>query len=93
MINDLEETKHNHRDAEHFRIQTHEDVFSRSSQWKNATALMLLASSHQQSELNVYSSEMKLNSLTDQTFFTTETEVQELTNLIMSKWAHWLQSK
>ncbi len=87
MINDLEETKHSHRDAEHFRTQTHEDVFSRSSQWENATALMLLASSHQQSELEIYSSEIKSNSLTDQTFFTTEIKVQELMNLDMSKWA------
>ncbi len=85
MINDLEEMKHSHRDAEHFRTQTYEDVFSRSSQWKNVTALMLLASSHQQSELEIYSSEMKSNSFTDQTFFTTEIEVQELMNLNISK--------
>ncbi len=87
IINDLEETKHSHRDEKHFQTQTHEDLFSRSSQWENVTALMLLASSHQQSELEIYSSEMKSNLFTDQTFFTTEIEVQELTNLDMSKWA------
>jgi len=48
-------------------------------------ALMLLASNHQQSELKIYSSEMKLNSFTDQTFFITEIKVQKLMNLDMSK--------
>jgi len=87
IINDLEEMKHSHRDAEHFQTSSHEDLFSRFSQWENVIALMLLASNHQQSELKIYSSEMKLNSFTDQTFFITEIKVQKLMNLDMSKWA------
>lgn len=55
IVNGLEEAEHSHRDAEHFRTQTHEGLFSRPSQWEDA------ASSHQQSEPEAYSSGMELN--------------------------------
>lgn len=85
MVNGLEEAEHSHRDAEHFRTQTHEGVFSRPSQWEDAAALMPLASNRQQSGPEAYPSGMESNPPTGQAFFTTEVGVQGMTNLGMSK--------
>ncbi|KAL9099828.1 MAG: hypothetical protein Q9163_004722 [Psora crenata] len=56
MANGLEGAEQNHGDAEHFRIQPHEGLFSRPSQWEDAAALMPLASGHQQSGPDAYPS-------------------------------------
>lgn len=66
IVNGLEEAEHSHRDAEHFRTQTHEGLFSRPSQWEDAAALMPLASCHQQSGPEAYSSGMESNPPTGQ---------------------------